>query len=70
MSRYFPLILISVVALTVLCGAGAGFIAVVYGNSMSPSLAGFQQNLSCLFTAGAGAVIGLLGGRASASSKI
>jgi hypothetical protein len=36
---------------------------------MSPSLAEYQEKLSCLFTAGAGAIIGLLGGRASSSGK-
>jgi hypothetical protein len=69
MSRQFLLVFVSVVFLTILCGFASGYIAVVYGTQMSPSLAEYQEKLSCLFTAGAGAIIALLGGRAAWGNK-
>jgi hypothetical protein len=69
MNKQFLLIFCSVVTLTILCGGVDGYIAIEYGGNMSPSLAEYQEKLSCLFTAGAGAIIGLLGGRASSSGK-
>jgi len=58
MRRHFPLILIAVVGLTVASGCGAGYLALASG-----SVADFQQSLTSLFSLGAGAIIGLLGGR-------
>ena len=68
MSRQFLLVFVSVVFLTILCGCASGYIAVVYPQ-MSPSLAEYQEKLSCLFTAGGGAIIALLGGRAAWGNK-
>jgi hypothetical protein len=69
MNKQFLLIFSAVVALTIICGGVDGYIAIAYGGRISPSLAEYQEKLSSLFTAGAGAIIGLLGGRASSSGK-
>jgi hypothetical protein len=66
MNKNFATILLAVVLITVLSAAASGYIAIVYGSNMSPSLSEFQQKLSYLFMTGSGAIIGLLGGRASA----
>jgi hypothetical protein len=61
MREYFPLVLLTVVGFTTLCGASSAFIAIKFGPEMSAPLADLQQSLKSLFTAGAGAIIGMLG---------
>ena len=67
MNKQFLLALLSVALLTILSGTAAGYLAVAYGGEMTPALADYQQKLSDLFMAGAGAIIGLLGGRMSSA---
>jgi len=63
MSWRFLVVFLSVLFLTIVCGGGAGIIAIAWGTQMSPSLAEYQEELSRLFTAGALAIITLLGSR-------
>jgi hypothetical protein len=69
MGSRFRAILVSAVLISIVSAVGAGYIAIVYGANVSPSLGEFQQRLSCLFMTGSGAIIGLLGGRASGSGE-
>jgi hypothetical protein len=69
MGSHFRATLVSVVLISILSAVSSGYIAIVYGANMSPSLGEFQQRLSYLFMTGSGAIIGLLGGRASGSDE-
>lgn len=66
MKQHYVLVLLVVAGLTILCGAGAYYLAVAYDGQMSNALAGFQQSLTTLFSTGAGTIFGLLGGKALA----
>jgi len=63
MNNRFYVTLSCVIVINFLSGVGAGYIALVHRGEMSAALADFQQKLSGLFIAGAGAIFGLLGGR-------
>jgi hypothetical protein len=63
MSKRFLLVFSSILFLTIVCGGGAGIIAIIWGAQMSPSLAEYQEELLRLSTAGALAIITLLGSR-------
>ena len=65
MSRKTLTIFLSVVFVTAISGATAGYISFVFGDNISRSLGDFEGKLLWVFTTGAAAIIGLLGMGAS-----
>ena len=65
MSRFY-VILCCVMTLTVLSGGGALGLAIEFGSAgeaLSPALERLFDSFTALFTAGVGAIFGLLGGK-------
>lgn len=63
MKDRFFLVFISVVVLTTVCGASAVVIAVVSNEPAPPYLDRLFNTFLGLFSVGAGAILGLLGGK-------
>ena len=66
--RRFYVILCCVMSLTILSGGGALGLAIEFGDareSFPPALETLFDSFTALFTAGVGAIFGLLGGKAN-----